>query len=93
MRVGRSTTMAAAMLGALLAATPGCTEERSPAPAPPSDAARAPRGSEITCAIDGMKMPLGDDTPSLEYGGKTYYFCDESEKRTFLAAPERYARP
>lgn len=53
-------------------------------------AAKAQSGDEVTCAVDGMKMRLTADTPSTEYGGKTHYFCSDSEKTTFLQNPERY---
>lgn len=45
---------------------------------------------EAACPIDGMKLKVADDTPSTEYHGKTYYFCSEDEKRTFLTQPDRY---
>ena len=53
-------------------------------------AAKAQVGDEVACAVDGMKMRLSADTPSAEYGGKTYYFCSDSEKQKFLQNPERY---
>lgn len=57
-------------------------------------AANEPKiGQEVRCAIDGMKMRLEADTPSLQYQGKTYYFCADTEKQTFLKDPERYSKP
>lgn len=58
--------------------------------AAPAGAAKAQIGDEVACAVDGMKMRLSADTPSAEYGGKTYYFCSASEKESFLQHPERY---
>ena len=54
--------------------------------------AKATVGEQITCAMDGMKMPFTAETPFTEYDGKTYYFCSESEKRTFHQDPERYTK-
>jgi len=68
------------------------SEDRPPAAQEPTDSSRAKIGDQITCAIDGMKMALAADTPSAEYRGKTYYFCGEDEKRTFLKDPEHYTK-
>ncbi len=53
-----------------------------------AEAKRAKIGDEVSCAKDGMKMELEADTPSADVGGKTYYFCSESEKKAFLSDPE-----
>ena len=67
-------------------------DEHQAAPQPGASASKAKVGDQVTCAIDGMKMPLQAETPSAEYQGKTYYFCSEAEKQQFLKNPERYAQ-
>jgi YHS domain-containing protein len=47
-------------------------------------------GEEFTCPVDGMRMTVTENTPATEYRGKTYYFCNEQDKQTFLQDPERY---
>jgi YHS domain-containing protein len=48
-------------------------------------------GEEFTCPVDGMRMQVTEHTPTTEYQGTVYYFCDEADKQTFLKDPERYA--
>lgn len=49
-------------------------------------------GEQFTCPVDGMRMRVTENTPATEYRGKTYYFCDEQDKQTFLQDPERYVK-
>lgn len=49
-------------------------------------------GEQFTCPVDGMRMTVMEDTPATEYRGKTYYFCSEKDKQTFLRDPERYVK-
>jgi YHS domain-containing protein len=82
---------AAAAFGATFAGIPAFAEERPSGTQQVMGSANAKRGDQVACAVDGMKMPLAVDTPSAEYHGTVYYFCDESEKETFLKDPERYS--
>ena len=54
--------------------------------APPA----ADLGMSTKCAYCGMKLYVKKDTPSAEYAGKRYYFCDNSERDSFIAKPEKY---
>ncbi|HXW83033.1 MAG TPA: YHS domain-containing protein [Candidatus Binataceae bacterium] len=47
-------------------------------------------GTAATCAVCGMKVHVKKDTPTAEYKGKDYYFCDESERDTFVKDPGKY---
>ena len=49
-------------------------------------------GEEFTCPVDGMRMKMTEQTPTAEYQGKTYHFCNEQDKQTFLQDPKRYAK-
>jgi len=49
-------------------------------------------GDQIECVMDGMKMVLTPDTPSIQYKGNVYYFCSADEIATFLADPEKYTK-
>ena len=47
-------------------------------------------GTSAKCAVCGMKVYVKKDTPSVEYQGKYYYFCDDTERDAFAAHPEMY---
>jgi len=47
-------------------------------------------GTEVTCAICGMKMELTAEMPVVMYDGQKYYFCNAEEKAEFVAAPEKF---
>jgi YHS domain-containing protein len=49
-------------------------------------------GEAFTCPVDGMPMRVTEHTPATEYRGKTYYFCDEKDKQTFMRDPEQYVK-
>jgi YHS domain-containing protein len=49
-------------------------------------------GEEFVCPVDGMRMKVTEQTPTAEYQGKVYYFCNEADKQAFLQDPERYAK-
>ena len=53
---------------------------------------RKKAGEQFTCPVDGMRMKVTENTPATEYRGKTYYFCNEQDKQTFLQDPERYVK-
>lgn len=52
--------------------------------------AAADVGTSTKCAFCGMKLYVKSDTPAAEYAGKHYYFCDKSERDSFIAHPEKY---
>jgi YHS domain-containing protein len=58
----------------------------------PATAEKKKVGEEFTCPVDGMRMKVTEQTPTAEYQGKTYYFCNEQDKQTFLQGPERYVK-
>jgi protein SCO1/2 len=39
-----------------------------------------------------MELSAGTDTPRVEHGGRTYYFCSEACRSRFAHDPERYGR-
>ena len=47
-------------------------------------------GTSTHCAVCGMKLYVKSDTPAAEYAGKQYYFCDTSERDSFIEHPETY---
>lgn len=79
-RIGWTLLLAAALLG--------CR-----GPAPVNEQAPSPAAQTFTCPIDGMEMEVSKAVDSVEHEGKTYYFCMEGEKETFLQDPEKYAGP
>ncbi len=50
-------------------------------------------GTEVSCAVDGMKMAVAEDTPAVKYGDKVYYFCNTDERAEFKADPDKYLTP
>jgi YHS domain-containing protein len=67
----------------------GMSKERTQQPLPEG---RKKVGEEFTCPMDGMRMQVTEHTPTAEYQGAVYYFCNEADKQTFLQDPERYAK-
>jgi YHS domain-containing protein len=45
----------------------------------------------VKCAVGGTTMKKSEAKASVEYNGKTYYFCCDNCKATFLKNPEKYA--
>jgi Cu+-exporting ATPase len=45
----------------------------------------------VVCAVSGKKMEKSEAKGTYEYKGKTYYFCCDGCKSTFLKNPEKYA--
>jgi YHS domain-containing protein len=71
--------------------TAGC--ERSASPTPPKAPATQTAMAEcLPCA--GHRIEVTMSTPRVEYKGKTYYFCSNGCRETFLKNPEKYvAKP
>ena len=44
----------------------------------------------VTCAVSGEKMKKSEAKGSYEYEGKTYYFCCDNCKETFVKDPVKY---
>lgn len=42
--------------------------------------------------IDGSKLSILANTPTLEHKGHIYYFSKEENKRTFAANPDQYSK-
>ena len=40
--------------------------------------------------VDGSKISMRADTPTLEYKGRIYYFSSEANRRVFQASPQQY---
>jgi YHS domain-containing protein len=47
-------------------------------------------GKKTVCAYCGMHMTVKSDTPGAAYNGKDYYFCDETERDSFVKDPKKY---
>lgn len=41
---------------------------------------------DLACIV----IPVTVDTPKVEYKGRTFYFCSDSCRDSFLAEPEKY---
>lgn len=68
------------------------------AAAKPGKEAPAPRkvtaeeiGKEAVCPVTGDKFKVAEDTISMSYKGKVYYFCCAGCDKKFAGNPEKYA--
>jgi YHS domain-containing protein len=52
--------------------------------------AQQPDEEVVTCPVSGEKIKKSEAKGSLEYEGKTYYFCCENCQAAFEKDPERY---
>ncbi len=72
------------------------TSTAAPVPADPEDEkARAALPFAPAMALDpvsGMKIPMKANTIVIEFKNHLYYFENEANKRTFLAAPDQYTK-
>ncbi len=71
------------------------TEDAPPPPTPADEALRAslPFAPAIALdPVDGSKISIRSNTPTLEYKGHMYYFSSEANKRTFVASPEQFTK-
>ncbi len=46
---------------------------------------------QVTDPVCGMTFDQNDAVATAEHQGRTYYFCSEDCKETFLEAPDDYA--
>ncbi|HEY2093705.1 MAG TPA: hypothetical protein VGJ81_17670 [Thermoanaerobaculia bacterium] len=42
--------------------------------------------------VDGAKISIRADTPTVELKNRIYYFSSEENKRTFMASPQQYLK-
>lgn len=48
-------------------------------------------GTEASCAVTGEKFKIAEDTVSMSYKGRNYYFCCPGCDKSFAANPEKFA--
>ena len=63
----------------------GCTS----VPEPPSGCANCPvcqHQADLACVC----VKIGADTPRCEWNGRTWYFCSEECKKSFLSDPRHF---
>lgn len=49
------------------------------------------KGACAVCMIKEGKTPAEEEAKAvLDYGGKTYVFCEETEKAEFISDPKKY---
>jgi len=48
--------------------------------------------NSMTCPVSGETFNKSEDTESMEYNGKTYYFCCAGCKEKFVKDPEKYVK-
>ncbi|MFC2163938.1 YHS domain-containing protein [Acidobacteriota bacterium] len=46
----------------------------------------------VKCAVSGEKIKKSEAKSSYEYKGKTYYFCCDNCKESFVKEPEKYVK-
>jgi YHS domain-containing protein len=54
-----------------------------------------PHGECLVCKANAdlacVDIPITAETPHADYNGKTYYFCSDDCRNTFLKNPAKYA--
>jgi hypothetical protein len=71
---------------ALVTTSCATVPERDPA----SGCANCPvclHNADLACVC----VKVGDDTPRVEWNGKTWYFCSEECRKAFLSDPKRFS--
>lgn len=48
-------------------------------------------GKQAVCPVTGEKLKVAEDTISMSYKGKVYYFCCAGCDKSFVKDPEKYA--
>jgi len=49
-------------------------------------------GKPVTCPVSNSKFEVAQDTPVIDYKGKSYYFCCSSCIEDFKKDPDKYAK-
>ncbi len=49
-------------------------------------------GQKVKCPVTGAEITVAEDTSSLEYKGKFYYFCCDNCNAVFNKNPEKYIK-
>lgn len=84
------------MLLALAAAAPPCILSGCTAAGARADDG-VPRAECPVCRKNGdlacLAVRIREDTPHAEHRGRTYWFCSEDCRGSFIASPERFAPP
>ena len=83
----------------LASAACGGASPSSPPPATASPATASPLkapgeakvGDRTRCPVSGDEFVVAADSPQMEYGGKTYYFCCPGCINKFKADPQKFA--
>lgn len=60
-------------------------------PAVPNPEAKP--GDVTDCPYSGRKFVVKADSPTFDYGGKTWVFCSEKARDAVAADPQRYLGP
>jgi YHS domain-containing protein len=47
-------------------------------------------GDRTRCPVTGEEFVVSDESPHVEHGGKTYYFCCPHCVQTFEADPQKF---
>ena len=48
-------------------------------------------GKSATCPVTNEKFEVGEDTPVIDYKGKSYFFCCAGCVGTFKKNPDKFA--
>ncbi len=85
----------------LFVAACGGSKTAEPPPATPAPAATAPSaavvppgeakvGDKTTCLVSKEEFVVKEDSPKVDYEGKTYYFCCSGCDEKFKADPKKF---
>ncbi len=78
----------------LLAACGGSSSKPADQPSATASGLKAPGdahvGDRTRCPVSGEEFVVTATSPSVEYGGKTYYFCCPGCDAKFKANPQKF---
>ncbi len=79
-----------AACGGATSPAPGPEAPHSVSPAPLKAPGEAKVGDRTRCPVTGEEFVVSEDSPHVEYGGKTYYFCCPHCVDTFRGDPQKF---
>lgn len=91
--LARPRCVAALGVALLFAVAGGCNRTAQPETKSEAKAESASGCHDGRDPVCHMKVPLSNDDPKFEHEGKTYCFCNETDRDGFKKDPKKYLSP
>lgn len=93
MKITTLVLSAAVAVSAIAVASPvNAAEKPAKKPAAKAKAKLPAKAVCVVCAAKSGKQELEPVHSSIDYKGKTYYFCEQKDKAEFISNPAKYAK-